>query len=459
MSIPVDTSIYVGSDKAFVPFDTTSWVTWNPETFELGEELGAPSGSRSCGARTTSSPCGRATRTSSAEDALSALLLGRRGLSRLHRGVRDQRDRRRERPREVGVARRHARTSTSVRRTRRATSTSRTARAASPLRSHRGHPKNCFFRVNAGGGDSRRGLRHLLPATSPTAEEGSNVFVIDDDLALFNVYRRARRARCGRGVRRRRLLESYHLWTLDLETYEAKPMEGIDYSGCQFVAYRIDGQRPPHDPCSRLLGDRGLRGLERRTSGEALRRRRLGLQALSGAEPPCGAGSCGCTASWAWSCGLPVHHRAHRRGDLVGPRDLRMAEPRAVRGQERERPGAPGLSSPTRSSAAILRGDRQLACAAVDRALGHTTLFLGRSLGSIQLRGRASSLDFNPGSRRSGDGRGAGAAQVGRAVAHAPELHAVPLQAALLALHIPNASARSKSGVIFVRRPGDRVVP
>jgi hypothetical protein len=35
---------------------------------------------------------------------------------------------------------------------------------------------------------------------------------------------------------------SYHLWTLDLATMEAKIMEGIDFAGGQFVAFRLDGE-------------------------------------------------------------------------------------------------------------------------------------------------------------------------------------------------------------------------
>jgi hypothetical protein len=35
---------------------------------------------------------------------------------------------------------------------------------------------------------------------------------------------------------------SYHLWTLDLATMEAKMMDGIDYTGGQYVAFHL-GER------------------------------------------------------------------------------------------------------------------------------------------------------------------------------------------------------------------------
>ncbi len=44
ISWALEASVYVSSDKAYVPIDGTNHVTWNPATFTLGVEVGAPSG-------------------------------------------------------------------------------------------------------------------------------------------------------------------------------------------------------------------------------------------------------------------------------------------------------------------------------------------------------------------------------------------------------------------------------
>jgi hypothetical protein len=243
MSVPVDTSIYVGSDKAFVPFDSTNWVTWNPETFELGQEVGAPvelplrrgendellvwkGYAHELRGGTLFQPyywADEAFHAYTGESAISVI------------------DAEKARVKSVFEAPcPHVHISSQDSKGNLYFSNGQGSIAAALLTE--GHAKNCFFRVNAGEETiDESSVTYFSDLTD--GREGSNVFVIDDGLALFNVYHGERDA-LGEDAEFDDVdySESYHLWTLDLETLEAKPMEGIDYSGGQFVAYRIDGR-------------------------------------------------------------------------------------------------------------------------------------------------------------------------------------------------------------------------
>lgn len=105
-----------------------------------------------------------------------------------------------------------------------------------------GHAPNCFARVNAG--------EQAIAPSSVTyfrdlagGREGSNLFYIGDGKALFNVYHAERdQLSAETPFETVDFSSSYHLWTLDLATGEAAMLEGLDYSGGQFVALRIDGR-------------------------------------------------------------------------------------------------------------------------------------------------------------------------------------------------------------------------
>ena len=46
MSEPLEASVYVSARKAYVPFDRTNHVIWDPQKFEIKGELGAPTPTR-----------------------------------------------------------------------------------------------------------------------------------------------------------------------------------------------------------------------------------------------------------------------------------------------------------------------------------------------------------------------------------------------------------------------------
>ncbi len=243
MSVPVDTSIYVSSEKAFVPVDTTSWVTWNPETFELGEEIAAPEGipltrgesgeltvwrghSYELRDRTLFQPyywADEAFHAYSDESVVSVIDVENERVKAVFESPCPH----------VHISSRDAAGNLYF-------SNGQGSIAAALLTP--GHAKNCFFRVNAGEETiDESSITYFSDLTA--GREGSNVFVVDETLAIFNVYH-AELDEIGEETEFDAVdySESYHLWTLDLETFEAKPMEGIDYSGGQVVAYRIDGR-------------------------------------------------------------------------------------------------------------------------------------------------------------------------------------------------------------------------
>jgi hypothetical protein len=243
MSIPVDTSIYVSAEKAFVPFDTTSWVTWNPETFELGDEIAAPDEiplargdndellvwrghSYELRGETLFQPYYWADETFHAYTRESAV------------SVVDVENDRVKSVFEAPCP--HAHITSQDSKGNLYFSNGQGSIAAALL--SEGHAKNCFFRVNAGEETiDESSITYFSDLTD--GREGSNVFVVNEKLAIFNVYH-AELDDLGEDAEFDAVdySESYHLWTLDLETFEAAPMENIDYSGGQVVAYDIDGR-------------------------------------------------------------------------------------------------------------------------------------------------------------------------------------------------------------------------
>lgn len=105
-------------------------------------------------------------------------------------------------------------------------------------------PANCMVRI-------QRGEATLDPTFTRTfkeltdGREGSNLFYIDDDVALFNVYHAERDtlpADPGLAFAAIKSSSSYHLWTLNTKTGEAAIMDGVDFGGGQYTAFRIDGR-------------------------------------------------------------------------------------------------------------------------------------------------------------------------------------------------------------------------
>ncbi len=238
----ISANVSVSSNKIYTPIQVVDFLTWDPNSFELGQVVSAPD-----------------TLLSFAE---SSDLLVRRGYSTELRGdtlfqpyyfsddaygafagCRKSASSTRKTTLSPTCSTSIARTCTSRRRTRTATSTSSNGQySIAPAVLTPDHPKNCFVRINAGettvDPDS---LTYF--ADIAEGREGSNFFPISGDLALFNVYH----------AERDELTEdselsvvsysaNYHLWTYNLTTHESAPMEGIDYAGGQFVAYRIDGK-------------------------------------------------------------------------------------------------------------------------------------------------------------------------------------------------------------------------
>jgi hypothetical protein len=105
-----------------------------------------------------------------------------------------------------------------------------------------GAAPNCFARINAGT-TSVDPSSIMLFRDIAGGREGSNLFYLGEGKALFNVYH-AERDNLGEQAEYESVdfSSSYHLWTLDLATGESAMLEGIDFSGGQFTALRLDGR-------------------------------------------------------------------------------------------------------------------------------------------------------------------------------------------------------------------------
>jgi hypothetical protein len=103
------------------------------------------------------------------------------------------------------------------------------------------HPRNCIARIKAG--QTTLDTDFTVNFASLTeGREGGNFYYLRDGMGFFNVYH-AERDNIVPGTTEAAVIDnssSYHLWTLDLKTKQAKMMDGIDYIGGQSVAFTID---------------------------------------------------------------------------------------------------------------------------------------------------------------------------------------------------------------------------
>ncbi|MDF2692178.1 MAG: MxcI [Labilithrix sp.] len=239
-SASIDTSLYVATNKAYVPFDSTNWVTWDPTTFQVGRELGPTANlaltrgdanqlkiwkgyAHALRGTTLFQPyywstddfhaytqLSQVSVIDTASDAVKSLIDV--PCPHLHIGSQDDQG-------NVYF------------------SNGQGSIAAAVLDPN--HARNCFARINAG--------QETLDAASVTyfkdlaeGREGSNFFYMGNDVGLFNVYH-AERDNLGPSSTFDDVDYSanYHLWTLNLKTKAAAPMEGIDFAGGQFVPYKF----------------------------------------------------------------------------------------------------------------------------------------------------------------------------------------------------------------------------
>ena len=103
-----------------------------------------------------------------------------------------------------------------------------------------GGAPNCFARINAG--ETRVDPTSItLFRDLAEGREGSNLFYIGGGKALFNVYHSERDDLSPSSpFAVVDMSSSYHLWTLDLATGQAAPLEGLDFAGGQFTVLRVD---------------------------------------------------------------------------------------------------------------------------------------------------------------------------------------------------------------------------
>ncbi len=232
---PLVASLYASPTKAFVPFDTVNFVTWDPVSFTLGAEVGA-------------SPDVPLKRDG---------LIVNKGYAYEFRGQ------------ELFQAyywstegfERYSETSTvSIIDTETATvkgsfdapcphfhvssndgagtlwfSNSQGSIPAAVL--DPAQPRNCFVKVKAGE-STPSAPTYFKDLTD--GREGSSIFYIGDGKALFNVFHHEREDMTKATRATLDMSPNYRLWLLDLDTLHAEPMPGIDFSGGQISAYRID---------------------------------------------------------------------------------------------------------------------------------------------------------------------------------------------------------------------------
>jgi hypothetical protein len=240
MSEPLDASVYVSASKAYVPFDRTNHLIWNPETFEIMAELGAPESipltrdtlkiwrgySHVLRGDTMFQPYYWADESFHAYSQISQISVIDTATDKvkavldapcphLHIASQD----------EAGNI---------------YLSNGQGSIAAAVLDPEQ--PRNCVVRIKAG---EERIDEAFTMSFADLAEgrEGSNFFHVADNLVLFNVYH-GERDKLGPDAEFADVdfSANYHIWTYDLETKEAKLMPGLDYGGGQFVAFRIDGR-------------------------------------------------------------------------------------------------------------------------------------------------------------------------------------------------------------------------
>jgi len=102
-------------------------------------------------------------------------------------------------------------------------------------------PRNCMVRVNKGKAEID-GSFTIDFKDLAEGREGSNFFYIGKGIGFFNVYHAERDDKSDPAYSDVMYSANYHLWTLDLKTMSAKLMEGIGFTGGQFVAFHLAGR-------------------------------------------------------------------------------------------------------------------------------------------------------------------------------------------------------------------------
>lgn len=102
-------------------------------------------------------------------------------------------------------------------------------------------PRNCMVRIKAGQTTLDPDFGTVNFSDLAEGREGSNFFYIRDGIGFFNVYHAERDSVTPQTPPSAIVYSSsYHLWTYNLNTKTAAPMQGIDYAGGQYTSYRID---------------------------------------------------------------------------------------------------------------------------------------------------------------------------------------------------------------------------
>jgi hypothetical protein len=99
-------------------------------------------------------------------------------------------------------------------------------------------PRNCIVRVKKGATSLDEAFTVDFKDLAE-GREGSNFFYVGNDVGFFNVYHAERDDKQDPAYNDVMYSASYHLWTLDLKTMTAKIMDGIDFSGGQYVAFHL----------------------------------------------------------------------------------------------------------------------------------------------------------------------------------------------------------------------------
>lgn len=103
-------------------------------------------------------------------------------------------------------------------------------------------PKNCFARIKAGETTiDPTFTTHFADITG--GREGSNFFYLGNDVAMINVYHAERdNLTPDSTIDQIDQSGSYHIWTVNMATKTGAPVEGLDFGGGQFSAFRIDSR-------------------------------------------------------------------------------------------------------------------------------------------------------------------------------------------------------------------------
>jgi len=239
---PLETNIAIDDDKAYVPFEGTNFVKWNPAKFEIEGEIGAPDEiplMRREG--DIDLKLSRGYTSSLRDDTLFQAYYW--ADKEFHQYTELSQisviDTKRDRVSKVLDAPcPHLHIASQDDDGNLYLSNGQGSIAAAAL--NEAHPRNCFVKIPAGETEiDESSITHFADLTD--GREGSNFFYVGDGIALFNVYHHERDD-LGDDPEFMKVdySENYHLWTYDLKTKEVKMMDGIGFSGGQFVAVPID---------------------------------------------------------------------------------------------------------------------------------------------------------------------------------------------------------------------------